>query len=511
MTSVSEVPLGLPHEPVTKLDSSDHPEEQVYHQADEVEEEDPKGVMLDPGHLLPILNEQPSPVPSPSYTPSHTPPSSPSHHQNHHHHSPPQHHCHHSHSHAQTLGPGPGSPNHPNHLDIPDATSCITEEGSTTISDSELATLQPYLNTLQRSAKAEPECAHCSPTRAHSTPKHFHASGSLLTYLRHSFYNYLGQSFTMAASMQCNCGCSPHNLNTGEQEEMTRSDSLLSLRRVFTLFHEANSFVQTGYRKPCSNLGCALASMFTVHNETGSIWIHLIGAFAFLFYALCHRSEVKHTQAPELLLLSAVCCVLCFFFSTAYHLFRFMSRDIFKFWLQWDHMGCAVLILGSNYCWLQLLFACHPLIRDCYTAVLCCGTSVAVLCHAFPANVKQWLTNKLKVKDYELSEVFLVPSAFSGLVALIHYLCINGYTDITQHGIILTLFFTAAFAVFITKVPERYFPRRFDIWGNSHQLWHLLLVIASAWHMLGVQQYGYLIHAHHCGLPNPTTAITAIP
>ncbi|XP_068213350.1 progestin and adipoQ receptor family member 3-like [Palaemon carinicauda] len=46
---------------------------------------------------------------------------------------------------------------------------------------------------------------------------------------------------------------------------------------------------------------------------------------------------------------------------------------------------------------------------------------------------------------------------------------------------------SAAF-VYVFKIPERYFPGRFDYIGASHQLWHLIIVVALVyWHQTGLE------------------------
>jgi predicted membrane channel-forming protein YqfA (hemolysin III family) len=42
-------------------------------------------------------------------------------------------------------------------------------------------------------------------------------------------------------------------------------------------------------------------------------------------------------------------------------------------------------------------------------------------------------------------------------------------------------------------VPERWFPGKFDIWGQSHQLFHILVLIAAF-----VSYYGIsVLEGHH--------------
>ena len=36
------------------------------------------------------------------------------------------------------------------------------------------------------------------------------------------------------------------------------------------------------------------------------------------------------------------------------------------------------------------------------------------------------------------------------------------------------------------RVPERYAPGKYDIWGSSHQIFHVLVVLAACAHLVGL-------------------------
>ena len=38
------------------------------------------------------------------------------------------------------------------------------------------------------------------------------------------------------------------------------------------------------------------------------------------------------------------------------------------------------------------------------------------------------------------------------------------------------------------RVPERLSPGSFDIWGSSHQIFHILVVLAAASHLVGLMK-----------------------
>ena len=41
-------------------------------------------------------------------------------------------------------------------------------------------------------------------------------------------------------------------------------------------------------------------------------------------------------------------------------------------------------------------------------------------------------------------------------------------------------------AIYAARIPEKWYPGSFDIWGSSHQIFHVLVVMAAATHFLGL-------------------------
>jgi len=36
--------------------------------------------------------------------------------------------------------------------------------------------------------------------------------------------------------------------------------------------------------------------------------------------------------------------------------------------------------------------------------------------------------------------------------------------------------------VYVSRIPERLYPGKFDIWGHSHQIWHFFVLSAAILH-----------------------------
>ena len=54
--------------------------------------------------------------------------------------------------------------------------------------------------------------------------------------------------------------------------------------------------------------------------------------------------------------------------------------------------------------------------------------------------------------------------------------------------------YIAGAGLYAARIPEKWAPGRFDIWGSSHQIFHVLVVMAAASHLVGLVKA--FDHAH---------------
>lgn len=86
----------------------------------------------------------------------------------------------------------------------------------------------------------------------------------------------------------------------------------------------------------------------------------------------------------------------------------------------------------------------------------------------------------------------------SSVLPVLHGLRLYGWADLEERmglswmlaeGV---LYITGA-GLYAARVPEKWAPGRFDIWGSSHQIFHFLVVAAAACHLVGlVKSANYL-------------------
>jgi len=131
-----------------------------------------------------------------------------------------------------------------------------------------------------------------------------------------------------------------------------------------------------------------------------------------------------------------------------------------------------------------MVFYCEPTLRAIYWAmIITLGIATAIVLLSPGLQGPKWRTLRISA---------FVGTGISGFVPLIHGSAIFGFEQMIRQsgmpyylaeGLLLLL---GAF-FYATRIPESIRPGTFDIWGNSHQIFHVLVVLATV-----VQLYGIL-------------------
>ncbi|XP_071370964.1 membrane progestin receptor beta-like [Centroberyx affinis] len=261
------------------------------------------------------------------------------------------------------------------------------------------------------------------------------------------------------------------------------------------LFREP--FIRSGYRPVGLPWRSYFLSLFQLHNETLSVWSHLLAAvcvalrFA-VFAIFCGGGvlgvRLQGAEGPGfsldvaslplvLYVFSALTYLSC---SAAAHLLQSHSELAHYSLFFLDYVGVAVYQYG---CALALcLYSAEPAWTHSVgqvflpAAALLAWSSCAACCYA-----------KLRYRrPYPLRRKLcqVLPAGLAYLLDLspvAHRLAAGSWTAnsaLPLHGLQVVLFTLAAF-FFSCPIPERFSPGRYDIIGHAHQLFHLLLSLAT--------------------------------
>jgi len=220
-----------------------------------------------------------------------------------------------------------------------------------------------------------------------------------------------------------------------------------------------NKHILTGYRSQANRLNC-LISVFNIHNETINIWTHMICLIYYVYILIINYNNNIIIKLYEIV------SIICFAMSTCYHTYMPISHKNYLLLLKLDLFSIILNIVTSNILIFYYWFWCYERIRNIYMffSGLYLGIGIIIL---------------LKIDIIKKYNCILVYYSIYNVGIIISYIHIYNLTDGDVDKIIKYNFtdsmkyFLVGFIIYTTKIPERLFPRKFDIIGNSHQLWHV--------------------------------------
>ena len=227
-----------------------------------------------------------------------------------------------------------------------------------------------------------------------------------------------------------------------------------------------NRYIVSGYRKSNSNkLGCII-SIFKIHNETINIWTHFIGLLYFL------NNLILNVNENTALVLYEIVCVICFGISTIYHTYMPYSQKNYMLLLKLDLISIILNIVTSNILIYHYWFWCYDDIKKIYyiISLLYLGVGFVILLNV--DIIKQY---NYILAYYSLYNLGIVISYYH-----INIISHGNVNEIIKYTFIKPLqYFGIGFIIYTTKMPERIISQYFDIYGSSHQLWHIFSFMGS--------------------------------
>ncbi|KAI2623832.1 HlyIII-domain-containing protein [Hypomontagnella submonticulosa] len=249
-----------------------------------------------------------------------------------------------------------------------------------------------------------------------------------------------------------------------------------------------NEFILTGYRRASFSYINSTKSIFAIHNETANIWSHLLGAVFFgsmlyQYFELGMRSKEIRTQDIIALNVYNFSVTVCFVLSTIFHTFSDHSQEMHKFGNELDHLGIVLVMWGTGISGTHFAFYCDGALRNTYFAIL---SGTALGCGVFTLR-PQFRKPAYRTMRF-LMYCFLGASLFAPVV---HGLSRFGKVELdTAMGLrsflgLALINFTGA-AVYAVRIPERWFPKTFDLLGQSHNWMHVLVLTGALVRLQGL-------------------------
>ena len=225
---------------------------------------------------------------------------------------------------------------------------------------------------------------------------------------------------------------------------------------------------------------------------------------------LCATCKLMPHLGDKLIFLAffigAMLCLAC---STLFHTVSCHSEWVSEVFSRLDYAGIALLIVGSTIPWLYYGFYCQFYTKLTYIILIAIfGILTIVLSLWDKFNAPEWRATRA---------LTFVSLAFLCAAPIGHYVAQNGFytgtVEAALYWMILmgALYITGA-VLYATRVPERFLPGKCDIWFQSHQIFHVLVIVAAFVHYHGISEmavYRLTKYGNDCDAPYDSTA--AVP
>lgn len=257
-----------------------------------------------------------------------------------------------------------------------------------------------------------------------------------------------------------------------------------------------NDYILEGHPMPTYSYKRSLRLWRCLHMETMNIWTHLLGSMAFiavgftLYHSVSLSKDLDFTSGDLFAFGSFLTsATICFGLSAGFHTLRSHSYNIHHLWGRMDILGICFLALGAGTSMTYYAFYCRPFIQRVYWGLN--------LFSAMGAAITLFDTggggNKMRTLRGGVFSLLAISAMLPILQSVIELGWTNASNEIGAGWYLAeALSLLTGVSVFVGRFPERLSPGTFDIWGHSHQLWHIFAVLGGAFHVVAlVAAYDY--------------------
>lgn len=250
-----------------------------------------------------------------------------------------------------------------------------------------------------------------------------------------------------------------------------------------------NQFIRSGYRPESKSFKKSFASLGYIHNETVNIFSHLIPAIGFLIIAASlYLTIVPRYDSIEKADVFVFGCffagaAICLGMSATYHAISNHSYQVSRLGNKLDYVGIVFLITGSFIPSIYYVFYCHEHLQEFYWLMICgLGLGCASVSIFDRFRTPAW-------RPYRAG--MFVAMGLSAIFPVLHGMEMYGIEEMRDRIGLIPLISQGALyilgaGIYAARWPERTAPGKYDIWGSSHQIFHVLVVLAAFTHFYGL-------------------------
>ncbi|KAK2809642.1 hypothetical protein FQN50_003699 [Emmonsiellopsis sp. PD_5] len=250
-----------------------------------------------------------------------------------------------------------------------------------------------------------------------------------------------------------------------------------------------NHHIHTGYRPASGSFIISFKSLGYVHNETVNIYTHLLPSIACIPFSISLYKAIstRYASATHSDVLAFSCffagAAFCLGMSATYHTISNHSPTVARIGNALDYIGIVGLITGSFIPSVYYGFYCMPQLQYMYwTMITLIGAGCTVVSVTPRFRTPAWRPFRAGM---------FVSMGLSAVFPVLHGLWIFGAQQmVKQIGLVWLVLqgglYILGATIYAARVPERWRPGQFDILGSSHQIFHVLVVLAAIAHLTGL-------------------------
>ncbi|CAG2193138.1 ADIPOR [Mytilus edulis] len=223
-----------------------------------------------------------------------------------------------------------------------------------------------------------------------------------------------------------------------------------------------NDFLHKGHRVPTNSFRECFKSIFRIHTETGNIWSHLLGMIAFMGIAgYFFNSSISGDPVAG------------------------KGKKVGKLFNKLDYCGIAILTMGSFVPWLYYSFYCRLVPKIAYLVLIFVLGTICIVVSLF---------DKFREPQFRgIRAGMFIALGLSGVIPALHFVISDGFDQAVNNAslgwlCLMAVLYIVGALIYAFRVPERIFPGKFDIWCQSHQIFHMFVLAAAFVHYHGITQ-----------------------
>lgn len=294
---------------------------------------------------------------------------------------------------------------------------------------------------------------------------------------------------------------------TLELEEVSGSDEKLvtksTAKRLYTWeeipdWQRDNEHILKGYVKETGSFKDCIESLFFFHNETVNIYSHFIPGICFFstifFNKYCVKKFVTTTITDYFFInLFFFGAFTCLTLSSIFHCFKCHSFEVAVFGNKLDYIGIVVLIVSSM---ISILY--YGFYDNLYFFYFFSGLTLFLGLVCGIVSCKDIFRSR-EWRPYRAA--LFVIFGLSAILPIFTGIFYYGFAEAWKKVQLLWVLLEGVFYIFGAflygiRFPEKNHPGKYDFLGHSHQIFHILVVIAALCHLKGLLGSYELVHEH---------------